>query len=63
MQSLAHRLANDFIRHDGGKCPCVGEWVEVAYTDGPYERGIAQDGIHWHYVLSYRLIADPGEMV
>ena len=59
MQSLAQRLASDWVMHDGGKCPCVGEWVEVAYTDGPYQRGIAQDGIHWHYVLSYRLIADP----
>lgn len=57
MESLSHRLANDFIRHDGGRCPCVGEWVDVVYTDGLYERGIAQDDVRWYYVMQYRLIA------
>ena len=46
-----------WIKNNGGRCPCVGELVEVAYTDGPYERGIAQDGVLWYYVTKYRLIA------
>ena len=52
-----------WIQHDGGKCPCVGEWVEVEYTDGWRDMEIAEDGIYWRYVRQYRLIADPGDLV
>lgn len=66
MQSLAQRLVSDWIIHDGGKCPCVGEWVEVYYDDnsGRYRHeGVAQDGIFWRYVTHYRLIDDPADVV
>lgn len=63
MQALAKRLASDWIRHDGGKCPCVGEWVESHYADGDIRYGEARDHVDWRYVTHYRLIADPGDMV
>lgn len=45
-----------WINHDGGKCPCLGDFVEVVYTDGKREKGIAQNGVCWRYVDKYRLI-------
>jgi hypothetical protein len=48
-----------WIEHDGGKCPCVGEWVSVLYSDGAIEHGLAYDHAYWRYVTHYRLIAPP----
>ena len=55
MHISAKRLAMDWIKHDGGPCPCVGEWVE----DDTGERGIALDHLYWRYVTHYRLISPP----
>lgn len=52
-----------WIEHDGGECPCVGECVEVRYSDGYLGRERAECGSYWRYVTHYRLIADPSDLV
>lgn len=54
---LCERLAAEYITHDGGNCPCVGEYVEVHYSDGKYLVGVGAEHIYWRYVTHYRLIA------